>query len=81
MIFNVYSIRDDCAGAFGSVFINLSDDCAKRDFGFSLKNSTGVEHNCPGDFTLYRVGRFDSSSGELSFESPTIIIRGDSFEL
>ncbi len=81
MIFNVYSIRDDCAGHYGALITNISDDCAKRDFGFMLKNSNGVEHNCPGDFTLYRVGRFDSTSGELYSESPTIIIRGDSFEL
>lgn len=79
MIFNVYSIRDDCAAHFGSLITNISDDCAKRDFQFQLSNSHGIEHDCPGDFTLYRVGTFDSSTGELRCESPTIIVRGDSF--
>lgn len=80
MIFGVYSIRDALTGFMAPV-CELSDAVAARNFSASVSDSRpGQLMNFrPSDFSLYRVGDFDSESGSLvTYPVPTLILTAES---
>lgn len=64
MIYNVYSVRDSKVG-FGNPFVDASDPSAKRGFFFAFSNPSSLVNFSPADFSLYRIGTFDSDSGVI----------------
>lgn len=65
MIYNVYSVRDDLVG-FTQVLLEQSDQVAVRNFSSSVLTATSLYTTHPDDFTLCRVGQFDSETGVLN---------------
>lgn len=64
MTYSVYCIRDKYTG-FMAPAIDMNDDSAKRNFAFAINNNPGVMNFAPSDYDFYRIGTFDSKTGEL----------------
>lgn len=75
MIYNIYSIRDRKAN-YGSVFVELNDDLAKRGFAMSLRGADSIIGFAPFDFDLYCLGTFDSASGTISSHPHEFVANG-----
>lgn len=64
MIFGVYSIRDVRTG-FLSPTIEVNDQVAMRNFSHAVQRSDSLLHSFPGEYDIYKIGTFDSESGQL----------------
>lgn len=62
MEYPVYSIRDSRTG-FMAPTLDQNDDAASRNFLFAVKNSRDVMGAYPDEFSLYRLGTFNTESG------------------
>lgn len=71
----VYSIRDSKT-CYMPTFCDDSDSSAIRGFAFSLKNGDGIIGFAPGDFSLFRVGTFDTVSGTIIPCTPEFLCDG-----
>lgn len=72
MIYAVYAIRDALTGFMQPTF-ELNDACAKRNFEVAVTCVSPPGHLLsarPADFTLYKIGQYDSDSGGLVPLSP-----------
>lgn len=67
MEYPVYSIRDSRTG-FMAPTLDQNDDAASRNFLFAIKNSRDVMGGFPDEFSLYRLGTFNTESGVFSPE-------------
>lgn len=76
MIYGVYSMRDSKTG-FMSVTLDQNDDAAARNFSHAVLTSDGILRTHAEDFSLYRLGSFDTDSGLLSPETvPVHVLSG-----
>lgn len=75
MIIKVYAIKDKLQG-FLTPTCNVNDECAKRDFAFALNNNPGIMNFSPKDYDLYRIGEYNSDSGEIDKTLPIFICSG-----
>lgn len=64
MIINIYSMRD-LKGSFIAPHVDMNDQMAIRNFSFAVNNNHDIMGFAPQDFQLYRVGQFDSITGEI----------------
>lgn len=64
MIYSVYSIRDAATG-FMTPTVDMNDASAQRNFEHAVMNSASLMNSHPGDFALYRIGKFDTETGAL----------------
>lgn len=76
---NIYSVKDH-KFLFGDVFQSPDDSTAVRYFGM-IVNNTRVGNNlmnyAPQDFDLFRVGSFDSETGQVDSVWPVeFVING-----
>lgn len=77
MIVNLYSVRDILTG-YGYPFVQPNDDAALRNFRFLLTRESGSEFSVkPDDYSLYRVGRFDTDTGSIIDSDLCAIARKD----
>lgn len=60
----VYCIRDKKSG-FIQPTVDQNDETAKRNFAFAVQRSDSIFLAFPDDYDLYKVGEFDSDSGEM----------------
>ncbi|UPW41663.1 nonstructural protein [Peromfec virus RodF8_28] len=67
MTYNLYSMRDAKTG-FMTPTIEVNDDAARRAFVHAIWNSDGILHSFCEDFSLYRIGTFNSNSAVISPE-------------
>lgn len=75
MIYPVFAIRDAKSG-FGSLLIETNEATAKRNFAYALQN--GVQRYAAKDFDLYRIGEYNSESGEFKQDGlPDFVIAGE----
>lgn len=83
MMMNVYAVYDDKAKSFGTPFYIQTDGMARRLFCDQVQddNRPSLLHDHPEDFSLYRVGSFDSDSGHVKPEpQPVFLGRGIEFK-
>lgn len=66
MIYPVFSIRDSVLDAFEPPFLALHDAAAKRTFRNLLDDSGSPYCQNKEDFSLWRVGSFDTDSGSIN---------------
>lgn len=78
MKYAVYSIRDVHTG-FMSPTIEQNDACAMRNFRHAVMNSATLMSSHPKDYSLYKVGEFDSETGRIVDCLPELIT--DAFSL
>lgn len=78
MKFNVYSIRDVKTGFLSPTF-EINDAVAMRNFEHAIQNSDSILFSHAADFSLFRIGTFDSDSGRLMpLELPIEVMAGAS---
>ena len=72
MIYGIYSVRDKLSG-YMNISLERSDALAKRSFGIIVGDSDSVIGRNPGDYDLYRLGSFDTDSGDIHADIPLIV--------
>lgn len=65
MIYGIYSMRDVKTG-YLPCNVDVNDDSAKRNFDFAFKNANSMFANYPSDYSLYKLGEYDTDSGEIT---------------
>lgn len=78
MIYGVFSIRDLKTG-FLSVTVDVSDASAKRGFEHATRKPDSLFFTHPSDYSLYRVGSFDTDTGVLTSIDPDLICHATDF--
>lgn len=72
MNFGIYSVRDEANGYVGpQIFPN--DYAATRSFHSAVKNDSGI-NAFPADFSLYKLGDFDTDVGIYATTNPPVKI-------
>lgn len=72
MILAVYSIKDSKSGYFQPTF-ELNDAIAMRNFEHACQNTQSLFFTHPADYSLYRIGTFNTDSGLLTKCDPEFI--------
>lgn len=65
MIYGLYAMRDVKTG-FMSPVIEANDEAAVRNFTHTVRQSEGILYTFSQDFSLYRLGDFDSDTGRIA---------------
>ena len=73
MIIPIYSVNDALNG-FGPLSLQNNDAAAYRSFAEMFKDVYS-----PADYSLFKVGSFDTNTGEIIPEVPTVICRATDF--
>ena len=69
MVYNVYSVLDVNVG-YGVPIVQDNDAVAMRSFENGCMDKSSVWHTHSADFSLFCIGTFDTSSGEISSCAP-----------
>lgn len=69
----VYAIRDARSGFLQPTF-ELNDAIAVRNFHHACMNSDSILFSHAADFSLYRLGSYDSDSGRITPEDVPVFI-------
>lgn len=79
----VYSIRDNKMGSFNVPVLIENDAVAVRQFGDLIsRGGDSVMSIHPEDFTLYKLGEFDSSTGKFTnLDCPSALATGSDFAI
>lgn len=72
MLLNMYSLKDE-VDQFGAVLLLPNDAAAMRITKNAYDQPNSIYQTNPADFTLYKLGQFDTISGEVIPELPTRI--------
>lgn len=72
----IYSVKDELSNTYLGMVTFMSEPEAVRQFK-SQVNATQVWKDNPADFSLYRLGTFDDSTGEI-WHNPEKIVGGRS---
>lgn len=73
MIISIYSINDALNG-FGSPSLQNNDAAAMRSFAEIFKDVYQ-----PSDYSLWKIGSFDTNTGEIIPEIPSVVCRATDF--
>ncbi|AXH77461.1 MAG: nonstructural protein [Microviridae sp.] len=71
----IYSVYDEKAEEFSPPFFQQNDRLAQRMITESCKGNGSMLAAYPEDFKLYRLGEFESSTGEITPEQrPNLLL-------
>lgn len=76
MKYPVYSIRDQKVGFQPQLIVEQSDQSAIRGFSYAINGNEGLMNYSPSDFDLFRVGEFDTETGEFVAVTPVNVCSG-----
>lgn len=79
MITNVYAMRDSLQGFLQPTF-DLNDNLAKRNFSFALTRKDTLLYARKQDFDLFKIGSYNSDTGEIISIIPEMILQGASVD-
>lgn len=71
----IFVMRDQLTG-YMNPFTLINEAVAIRDFKIIINDKTQKFYFNPSHFDLYKIGEFDSETGEISSIEPTIVITG-----
>lgn len=74
MNMNIYAVYDAAVGAYMNPFVAQRDAVAIRAFGDVVNQSGHPFHEHPADYHLFRLGSWDSQTGELVGSAPAPVI-------
>lgn len=76
--YNLYTMYDRKSGIYGSPFVSHNDKTATRDFD----SFCALPQNkyLSADMELYKLGTFNSSTGEIEHFKPEFIKAGELYE-
>nr|CAI9750858.1 DNA binding protein [Microvirus sp.] len=75
MKYNVYSIRDSRTG-FLSLVLEQNDLSAQRNFEHACMQADSLMYSHASDYSLCRVGTFDTDTGCVESQLPEVIVDG-----
>ena len=78
MIMNLYSINDSTAGEYGQPAPMNNDAVAVRSFGTLVNEKGTIMNTKPSDFSIWKVGTFDTETGTILPIQPEKLANGDS---
>lgn len=64
MKYGLYSVRDLLTG-FGFISADLNDAAARRNFAHAVNRGDSLFNSHPEHYVLYKLGEFDSTTGEV----------------
>ena len=67
---NIYTVRDTKSGLYSAPFFQLNDEMAIRAWFGAVINKETLFAQHPGDFDLYRIGKWDEESAVIESTSP-----------
>lgn len=73
MIISLYSVNDSLNG-FGPISLQNNDAAAYRSFAEVFKDVYS-----PSDYSLFKLGSFNTETGEIIPDVPTIVCRATDF--
>lgn len=76
MKLNAYAIYDVKAGMYSAPFFHHNDGIAHRGFGDLVNDPRTNVNKHPGDYSLFKIGVFDDSSGEIVSCKPEQVVQG-----
>ena len=76
MIYPVYAIRDCVLDAFEPPFLALHDAAASRTFRNLLDDAGSPYCQNKADYSLWRVGEFDTVEGIVNASAPVRLMSG-----
>ena len=72
MKFGLYSIKDAKTG-FMTPVLEQGDPVALRNFAQAVNQTGSIMHDCPNDFSLFKVANFDTDTGVDPVLAPVLI--------
>lgn len=79
MILNVYSVYDKKAQCYLDIFYRNHDGEALRSFSDRVSESNSLYAKHPEDYSLFKLGQIDTTSGELVGQKPKFLSDAISF--
>lgn len=79
MKYPIFSIRDSKVG-FMSPTVDVNAPSAVRNFEHAASQASSLFSSHPADYSLYKIGDFDSDSGEISPCIPEHIVDAADFQ-
>ncbi|QXN75076.1 nonstructural protein [Microvirus mar20] len=79
MVLGIFAMKDALNG-FMNIFPEQSSDMAKRGFlhGLACAEPSSLFYTHPQDYSLYRLGDFDTESGRIDvYLTPEFIVGGE----
>ena len=76
MILCKYTIKDSRSEFYHQDFTLENDAMALRQFADMSNEDTQIAKN-PEDYSLWRIGTFETTTGELTSETPTCIAKAN----
>ena len=73
MKLNAYSIHDAQVSAFAQPFFSPTHGSALRAFSDHVNDGNSAPNKHPGDFSIYHLGTYEDSTGDLVAIKPTRI--------
>lgn len=78
MKYPIYAIRDVHVG-FGQITVSENDAVAMRQFHNAIDIDNSLFQTAPSDFSLFRIGEYDTDTGFIEPIAPTIICLASDF--
>lgn len=76
MIYPIYAYRDQKVGFMVPPIVEQSDQAAVRNFSYAINGNEGLMNYSPADFDLFKIGEFNTETGELKAIMPENICSG-----
>lgn len=77
MKYNVYCLKDEKVQFFANLVCDVDDENAIRNFSLSIAKFP-ITFGRPADYSLYRIGFFDTDTGKLVTSDHVFLINGES---
>ena len=72
MKFGMYSIKDAKTG-FMTPVVEQNDAAALRNFSHAVNQPDSLMHDCPNDFSFFKVADFDTDAGIFAIPCPVLV--------
>ena len=76
MIYEVFAIYDKAVKNYMVPQFEQTKEVAIRNFKVAMNRKDLFLYMQPEDFTLYRLGEYDSKTAELKFKEPELVCDG-----
>ena len=80
MKYGLYAMRDSATRQFLSITTDQTNDSAMRNFDFAICQTAQLRFR-PSDFALYRIGTYDTESGQIETQQPECLRTGSESEV
>jgi hypothetical protein len=76
LLLNLYSVYDAGAESYITPFLLPTDEMALRQFGFTCSDDTHAFGTYSHDYSLFKVGDFDTKDGTINAITPKLLATG-----